>query len=38
MSEDAAVKELVVGFHYLIPQVSILVLESGLPLELEVIP
>jgi hypothetical protein len=38
VSEDSAVKVLVEGLYYLIPQAPILVLEAGFPLELEVIP
>ena len=37
MSEDSAVKVLIEGFDNLIPQASILMLELGLPLELEVV-
>ncbi len=36
--EDAAIQVLVEGFHHLIPQAPILVLEPGLPLELKVVP
>lgn len=38
VSEDAAVKVLVIGFQYLVTLAAILVLEPGLPLELKVIP
>ena len=36
--EDATVEIFVEGLHDLIPQAPILMLESGLPLELEVVP
>ena len=38
VSEHSAVKVLVVGLQYLIPQAPVLMLEPGLPLELEVVP
>ena len=36
--EHSAVQVIIEGFDNLIPQASILMLEPGLPLELEVIP